>query len=926
MGKYNHKKIEQKWQKEWESQKLYKTKEDSPKSKFYVLDMFPYPSGDGLHVGHVESYTATDIYARYKRMLGYNVLHPMGWDAFGLPAENYAVKTGVHPKETTRTTTDTFRSQIKNLGLSYDWEREIGTHTPEYYTWTQWFFLLLYKNGLTKKEKAKVNWCDSCKTVLANEQVVQGFCERCKTEVIQKDLEQWFFKITKYADALIDDLDTVDWPESTKINQRNWIGRSEGAELTFPIKGTTENIRVFTTRPDTLYGATYMILSPEHSLVEQLKSDIMNWGEVVRYTEQAQKRTEIERTAEGKDKTGVELQGVKAINPATEKEIPIYIADYVLAHYGTGAIMAVPAHDERDYVFARRYGLPIRYVIEPEAPGQILFAMAIIQNKKGEILLQRRTDDAPTAAGKLTPFGGSIEKGESVHEALSRELEEELELDISTYGKNIRLLGYGESKLNSGKYFATYHITNVEDSNLVLHEGEAIFKVTNLDDVPMEERGNSLLPFTQSQIDSPIIGSGILVNSGEFNKLSSEEAGEKIIKYVRGRKKTTYKLRDWLVSRQRYWGAPIPIVYDPEGKPHPVPEKHLPWLLPVDVEFTPTGVSPLSQSKELLARTEKIFGEGWKPEVDTMDTFVCSSWYFFRFTDAKNKKEFASQDQIKKWLPVDIYVGGAEHTVLHLMYSRFFTKVLHEFGYVPFKEPFLKLRHQGMVLAPDGKKMSKSLGNVINPDDIVKQYGADAIRLYEMFMGPLQDAKPWNTANIMGVRRFLEKVWRLQEKVGSVDETLSEALEQQLHRSIQKIGDDIEYFKFNTAISQLMILVNGLEKTEKIPKTVYQTTLKLLAPFAPHMSEELWYVIGGKTSVHLESWPAFDSHKITLTTWTVVIQVNGKVRSRLTVSRNLPEDEIKKKALENESVIRWTRGEKPKKVIYIKGKIINIVI
>ena len=803
MEKYNHTKIEKKWQKEWEKQELYKTDEESDKKKFYILDMYPYPSGEGLHVGHVVGYTATDIYTRFKRMNGFNVLHPMGWDAFGLPAENYAIKTGMHPKDTTQKTTDIFRKQIQHLGLSYDWSREISTHTPEYYRWTQWFFLLLYENGLAERKFAKVNWCESCKTVLANEQVLSGFCERCKNEIVQKNLEQWFFKITEFADALIDDLDDVDWPQSTVINQRNWIGKSEGAEIEFRIQNSEFRILVFTTRVDTLFGVTYIVLAPEHPLVARLLQDISNKKEVEAYVKETSTKTELERTAESKEKNGVELRGVKAINPANKKEIPIFVADYVLTHYGTGAIMAVPAHDERDFEFAKKVKLSIVEVVRDKT-----------RNSK--------------AGGVVRVYTGS----------------------------------------------------------------------------------------------------GQLVNSGKFDGMDSGEAQEKILAYVKGKKKTTYKLRDWLVSRQRYWGAPIPIVYDKQGKPHSIPKEYLPWLLPTDVEFKPTGISPLAESKELRGRVENIFGKGWRPEVDTMDTFVCSSWYFFRFADPKNEKEFASHEQIKKWLPVDLYMGGAEHTVLHLMYARFFTKVLEKLKYIDFKEPFSKLRHQGMILAEDGRKMSKSLGNITNPDEIVERFGADTMRIYEMFMGPLADSKPWNTQNIMGARRFIERIWRLQIKVKNQKSSLdkNKELDTLLHQTIKKVGSDIENLKFNTAISQMMILVNALEKATVVNLSSYKILVQLVAPFAPHVAEELWQKMGGTDSVHKKEWPQFDESHIIAETYTIVVQINGKVRAKFEASTDLSEAQIKEKSLSMERIRKCLSGKKPQRIIYVFGKIVNIVV
>lgn len=755
--KYDHKKIEKKWQEKWEAEKTFATAQD-PTKKLYVLDMFPYPSGTGLHVGHVEGYTATDIYSRYKRMRGYDVLHPMGWDAFGLPAENYAVKTGTPPVTTTAAAIETFRRQIKSLGLSYDWGREIGTHTPEYYKWTQWFFLFLYKNGLAYKKKATVNWDPVDQTVLANEQVLpDGTAERSGAKVVQKELEQWFFKITDFVEALHNDLDNVDWPESTKINQRNWIGRSEGAQIDFKLTDGGV-LTVFTTRPDTLFGATYMVVAPEHPLVEKYAN-----AEIKKYVEAAKNKTDLERQTGEKDKTGVEIKGVKAINPANNEVIPVYVADYVLGGYGTGAIMAVPAHDERDAAFAKKFNLP----------------------------------------------------------------------------------------------------------------------------------------FKEIQLEDP----------------------KEITKKVGGKWVTTYRLRDWLISRQRYWGAPIPIVYDPEGKAHPVPEEHLPWMLPTDVEFKPTGTSPLGQSKELLERTEKIFGKGFKPEVDTMDTFVCSSWYYFRFADPHNTQEFASKKALQQWLPVDLYMGGAEHTVLHLLYARFFTKALQKYGYVNFGEPFSKMRHQGTILAEDGTKMSKSKGNVINPDDVVERYGADALRMYEMFMGPLEAMKPWSTNNILGVRRFLERVWNLSGKVGDAT-AINADLNTLLHQTIKKVGDDIENLKMNTAISSLMILLNKIEEGVEVPKFVYGAFLSLLAPLAPHIANELAEAVG----VDIAVWPAHDEAMTSSALVKIAIQVNGKMRGTVELSPTAHEEEALAAARLQDGAAKWLSLGKEVKAVYVPGKVISFVV
>ena len=791
--RYDHSSIEAKWQKRWEEEQCYKAEENSTKKKQYVLDMYPYPSGAGLHVGHVEGYTATDIYTRYLRMKDFNVLHPIGWDAFGLPAENYAIKTGIHPKKTTEEAIKNFTEQIKKLGLSYDWSREIGTHTPEYYRWTQWFFLLLYKNNLAYKKEAPVNWDPVDQTVLANEQVLpDGTAERSGAIVEKRNMLQWFFKITDYAEALHQDLDLVDWPESTITNQRNWIGKSEGAIISFTLSASSvdEGIEVFTTRPDTLFGATYMVLAPEHPLIATLKSDIGNWNEVEAYAQAAASKSDIERSAEGKEKSGVRLEGVMARNPAAKEEIPIFIADYVLGHYGTGAIMAVPAHDERDWEFAKKYNCEIREVIESA--------------------------------------GGTI-------------------------------------------------------------------------------------PFT---------GHGVLKNSDTFNGMESFEAKSAITESVGGEMKTTYRLRDWLIGRQRYWGAPIPIVYDPDGNAHPVPEEHLPWLLPTDVDFEPKGYSPLSRSKELKERTEKLFGKGWTPEVDTMDTFVCSSWYFFRFVDPHNEEEFASAEQMKKWLPVDLYMGGAEHTVLHLLYARFFTKVLHTLDFISFTEPFMKLRHPGTILAEDGRKMSKSLNNVINPNDVVDAYGADTVRMYEMFMGPLADMKPWSTKNISGVWRFLERVWRLQATVGEEANTDAEST---LQFTIKKVGDDIEAQKFNTAVSQLMICLNALQSAP-ISHAQFSTFIRILAPFAPHMTEELWERIEEEGSIHSAQWPEYDAEAFVSETTEYVIQVNGKVRGTIVLAHEVGESEAIEQAQALSNVATHLTDKEIKRTVFVEGRLINFVV
>lgn len=1009
---YNHKTIEPYWQDAWEQAGVFAGGDFSDQKKFYALDMFPYPSGAGLHVGHPEGYTATDIISRYKRMRGYNVLHPMGWDAFGLPAENYAIKAGVAPAQSTAENIKTFTRQIKSLGFSYDWNREVNTSSSQYYKWTQWLFLQLYKQGLAYKKKALVNWCEGCQTVLANEQVVDGKCERSGDEIVQKDLEQWFFKITDYAERLLDDLETVDWPQAIKLMQQNWIGKSEGAEIDFlvpkfdaivfatnnpskvarvkkllehmalptelltleqvginsveveedgtlaenaekkarayhgktnkpvlaldtglfingesqdparvrrnalegidesklsqeeiaekmlgyyqeiarknggevegywldswclvlpdgsmqtseskreivltdhvlsevdihlpvrslykvkvsgkPVAQQTEEeyfskeminitvslsdllcekLRVFTTRPDTLYGATYMVVAPEHELVKQMLPQCRNQKEIAGYVQQAQKKTDLQRTDLNKEKTGAKIKGVSAINPATKELIPVFVADYVLASYGTGAIMAVPAHDERDFEFAKKFDVEIRVVIEPKAEG-----------------------------------------------------------------------------------------VEAEDRLKVYALGEAAY-----------------------------VGLGRLMNSQEFDGMDSETAKAAITKKVGGILKTQYRLRDWLVSRQRYWGAPIPIVYDPEGKPHPVKEDHLPLELPTDVEYKPKGTSPLGTSKAYVELAETLYGEGWRFEVDTMDTFVDSSWYFLRYCDANNTTTAFSSKKIDYWMPTDLYVGGAEHAVLHLLYARFFTKAFRDIGLLSINEPFAKLRNQGMILAEDGRKMSKSLGNVINPDDVVAEYGADTMRLYEMFMGPLEDTKPWSTKSIIGVRRFLEKVWLVTAEwieAGKPDQ-VSDELNKLLHKTVKKVTADIEDMKFNTAISAMMILVNHMAKEKSFDQKFLEAVITILNPFAPHITEEIWSELGHKELLAKAAWPLWDEDLTIDDTISIGVQVNGKLRATIEVSVDAVQDDVLQLAKAQENVQTHIADKTVVKEIYVPGKIVNIVV
>ncbi|MEK7575564.1 MAG: leucine--tRNA ligase [Patescibacteria group bacterium] len=807
MKKYDFKKIEKKWQRYWEKTKIHKVK-DSVKSgkNFYHLVMFPYPSGD-LHIGHWYNFAPADVYARMKKMQGFNVLSPMGFDSFGLPAENAAIKRKIHPKDWTYKNIKVMTKQLKSIGAMYDWSRKVITSDPEYYKWTQWMFLQFYKNGLAYKKKAPANWCPKCHTVLANEQVVDGKCERCEMEVIQREIEQWLFKITKYADELLKDLDKLDWPEKTKIMQVNWIGRSEGAIIKFKIKSEKlklEELEVFTTRIDTIFGCTYVVVAPEHEIISNLKSQISNLDEVEKYVEEARHKLERERLTEDKQKSGVELKGIKAINPFNNEKVPIFVADYVLGHYGTGAVMAVPAHDKRDFEFAKKYGLKITESVS----------------------------------------GGDIKN--------------------QVYTKD-----------------------------------------------------------------------GILVNSNQFIGLTSEKAREEMTKWLEknklGSKQINYKLRDWLVSRQRYWGAPIPIIYCDKCGEMPVSEKDLPVKLPNVKNYLPTeeGRSPLAHSEKFInVKCPKCKGSA-KRETDTMDTFVCSSWYYLRYVDPKNKKKFADVNKLKSWFPIDIYIGGAEHAVLHLLYSRFFTKALRDFGYLNFDEPFDALRHQGIILGPDGQKMSKSKGNVIDPDELVKNFGVDAVRMYLCFMGEYSQGGPWNSTGIMGVKRFLERVWKLHFHLearllsGSL---ASKSFESLLHKTIKKVSEDIENLKFNTAISALMILLNEMEKQEKLPVTHYALLVMLLSPFAPHIAEELWKNLGHKKSIFLEKWPQDDSRKIKENTYNLVVQINSKVRDVFEVSVGISEAEAKDLTLQRENVRKWISGKSIQKAIFIPNKLINIVI
>ncbi|OZM56116.1 leucine--tRNA ligase [Lottiidibacillus patelloidae] len=801
---FDHKAIEKKWQTYWEERKTFKTTEDEGKDNYYALDMFPYPSGAGLHVGHPEGYTATDILSRMKRMQGYNVLHPIGWDAFGLPAEQYALDTGNDPAEFTEQNINTFRRQIKELGFSYDWDREVNTTDPNYYKWTQWIFTKLYEQGLAYIDEVAVNWCPALGTVLANEEVIDGKSERGGHPVERRPMKQWMLKITAYADRLVDDLDEVDWPENIKDMQRNWIGRSEGAEVKFKVDGSSETFTVFTTRPDTLFGATYCVLAPEHALVETIVTAEQK-DAVEAYIDEVKHKSDLERTELAKEKTGV-FTGAYAVNPVNGEKLPIWIADYVLVSYGFGAIMAVPAHDERDYEFAKKFELPIVEVVA----------------------------------------GGNVE--------------------------NEAYTGEGEH-----------------------------------------------------------------VNSDFLNGLGKEEAISKMIAWLEennsGTKKVNYRLRDWLFSRQRYWGEPIPMIHWEDGTISPVKVEELPLTLPKTKEIKPsgTGESPLANIEDWVNVVCPETGKKGRRETNTMPQWAGSSWYYLRYIDPHNEEMLADPAKLEKWLPVDMYIGGQEHAVLHLLYARFWHKVLYDIGVVPTKEPFQRLYNQGMILGENNEKMSKSKGNVVNPDDIVASHGADTLRLYEMFMGPLDASIAWSENGLDGSRRFLDRVWRLfvgengelSEKVQTGAST--ESLERTYHQTVKKVTEDFTELRFNVGISQLMVFINEAYKADSLPKEYVEGFVKLLSPVAPHLSEELWEKLGYSTTLSYEAWPTFDETKLVESEVEIVVQLNGKVRAKLSVPVDASKEQLEKIALEDVKVKEQIEGKTVRKVIAVPGKLVNIV-
>jgi leucyl-tRNA synthetase len=932
---YDHGEIEKKAQAKWKELGLYNADlSDESKEQYYLLTEFPYPSGD-LHIGHWYAFAVTDIYARLLRLRGKNVLFPIGFDAFGLPAENAAIKHGLDPKEWTYKNIERMRAQIATMGASFDWSKEVLTCDPGYYQWTQWLFTKLFEQGLAEHREASVKWCPKDQTVLANEQVIDGCCERCGTAVEEKQLTQWFLKITAYAERLLTGLNTLPWREEIKEAQRAWIGKSEGAYLEFLIKGREEKIKIFTTRPDTVFGATYVVLAPEHPLMSPLLSAVSNKKEIEEYIGATAAKTERERS-ENKEKTGVKLVGVSAINPATKGEIPIYIADYVLASYGTGAVMAVPAHDERDFEFAQKMKLPITYVIDPvtgesqENPVHKQKIVAVVEHQ-GKIL----TIHWPHELGGRLLVGGTVNEGEDPATAAAREIAEE------TGYTDLKLVERADEMVHHS-YFAFskkqatlahttllhFHLTSSTQNEQQLEKDEhGKFTVEwvsleqALREIHDDQHQYALARFLTK---TAYTSDGILRNSGDFNGRGNHEAMPDIIASINGVPATQYRIRDWLVSRQRYWGCPIPIVYDPSGKPHAVPAEHLPWLLPADVDFKPTGKAPLASSKELQERVTKIFGEGWTPEYDTLDTFVDSSWYFLRYLDSKDTHKFSDPTLMKKWLPINRYSGGSEHTTMHLLYARFFTKALYDLDLVPIEEPFTERFNRGLIMGPDGKKMSKSKGNVVNPDEFVQKYGADAVRMYLAFIGPYNEPGnyPWNLEGVASMRKFLERVTRLVEKASGEIE-IPDVIQQAIARASAKVSEDGDRFKFNTAVAALMILVNELEAVPSIPQTALAQLVIMLAPFAPHIAEHVWEKLGGERSVHQQSWPALilaSAH-----TSEVVVQINGKRRGSLTLAADISEAEAVRAARALPVVAGALAGKEPRRTVYVSGRIINFV-
>lgn len=972
MQRYNPKDIEPKWQQAWADSKIYEASDNNDKPKKYILEFFPYPSGAAMHVGHVRNYAIGDAIARFNRMRGYNVLHPMGWDGFGLPAENFAIKNGISPRVAIDQNTGRFKEQLTQMGFGYDWSREIDSTDPNYYKWTQWFFKLLFKKGLAYQQDSLQWWCPVDKTVLANEQVEAGRCWRCGSEVEKKALKQWFFKITDYADRLAKDLDDVDWTDSIKTMQRNWIGRSKGAEVEFAIDGHNDKLSIFTTRPDTLFGATFMVLAPEHPLVGKIAAT-EHKQQVENYQQKARNKSDIERQETNREKTGV-FTGAYAVNPVNGEKVPIWIADYVLMGYGTGAIMAVPAHDERDFAFAKKFDLPIKSVIAPEY-GEKLDNEQWVDGCT--VLVYDETTDRYLGLdwkqGWTGLVAGGINEGESYEDCARRELAEEAGIrdiiELIPLGDPIfahyqhKVKGINRIAKSQG-YLAIAKDRQGQDTSREEHESfeNGWYTSAELHNV-IEGRLTStdhwleLLRRARAYVDDRKDGrqydfatlqttEGIVINSGKYDGTSSAEMRDIIVadleKSGAGHERINYKMRDWLISRQRYWGAPIPIVHCAEHGAVAVPDDQLPVVLPELDSFEPSGDgrSPLARVPEFVNTTCPECGGPATRETDTMDGFACSSWYFLRFADPRNTDTPFDADKAKYWLPVDDYIGGAEHAVMHLLYARMWTKVMQDEGLIDFGEPFKALRNQGMILAPDGQKMSKSKGNTIQPDDLIDQgYGADSIRIMELFIGPWNQSANWSVEGMGGSFRFLQRVWNLtQEFKESKTENQPTDHEKDLykaaHAAIKKVSSDLENLGFNTAIAALMELVNELYKIKAVDnfanrdawKFVIESFLQLLSPFAPHITEELWHQLGNKDSIHTSKWPIFDEAYLVADTITVVVQVNGKVRAQLEVAADATKEQVLEMAEKHERIVATVDGKPIKKSIYVPGKLVNFVV
>lgn len=933
--------VEKKWQEYWKNHHTFEAHIDKSKEKYYYLVEFPYPSGAGLHVGHVRSYTALDTLARKKRLMGYNVLFPMGWDAFGAPAEQYAIKNHIHPSIAVKENIKTFKSQIEKLGISFDWSREFATTDPEYYKWTQWQFLQFFKHGMAYKAKKNINWCPKCKMGLSNEDSSGGVCERCGTQVVQKEKEQWMLRMSDYAEDLIDGLNDTDFQERTKVAQINWIGKSTGAEVDFKLKQVNEKLTVYTTRPDTLYGVTFMVIAPEHPYVDLYSGLIKNMNEVIDYREQTNKKTEFERTQLVKDKTGIKLEGLSAINPINNKEIPIYISDYVMMNYGTGAIMAVPAHDTRDYDFAKKFGIDIIQVLEEETgtphsdESKKNSIVAIVYDEKQDKYL---TINWGNNGGRLF-VGGTIKENESSLECAIREIAEETGYTDISLVKTAFKINHHYYAYNKDKYFniqATPFLFTLNSDKTVSQnlDDDEKFKVEWVSkDIIQKEIVDELhkKSFEYTVNETAMVGDGIHINSDVLDGLHKEEAISKMISYLEekgiGRKKTNYKLQDWIFTRQRFWGEPIPLIYCDDCGWVAVPDEDLPVFLPNVAEYEPTddGESPLARIEEFVNTTCPHCGKPAKRETDTMPNWAGSSWYWLRYMDPHNDKEFASREALEYWGKVDWYNGGMEHATRHLLYARFWNQFLYNIGLVPNKEPFKVRASHGMILGEGGVKMSKSLGNVINPDDIVAEYGADTLRTYEMFIGDYEKEATWSEQGLNGCKRYLDRVVRLGEKVNDSLEYSSE-LEKDIHKTIKKVTEDIDALKFNTAVSSLMILLNKMEKMDSISKKDYRTYLTLLNPIAPHITEELneEYQLGN--AICESSWPSYEEDKLVDSEKEIAVQVNGKVRATILVHIDDTDDVIKEKALSEDNVKKHIEGKEIVKIIVIKGKIVNIVV